>query len=235
MPAAFAGLLALGFLSTAASAQTLTITVQEGAGPTQSFTDSGSLSGAGLSAGALTVTTADYSISFLGSNASENGGSSQVQSSTTSVTDTNFLGGGAAGLLTITITATGYTGPSGSTTVTSSIGGSVTTDSGGKDSLSFNSMVNGTNLATQSFTDLPKGSYNNTISPTVSSLPSTYSMGEVLQIQLNSFNDKLNYSSSTDLTNTPVAVPEPSTMAIAGLGGLGMLGYGLRRRKALGA
>ncbi len=29
--------------------------------------------------------------------------------------------------------------------------------------------------------------------------------------------------------------PEPSTMAIAGLGALGMIGYGLRRRKALGA
>lgn len=29
--------------------------------------------------------------------------------------------------------------------------------------------------------------------------------------------------------------PEPSTMALAGLGALGMIGYGLRRRKALGA
>jgi PEP-CTERM motif len=32
-----------------------------------------------------------------------------------------------------------------------------------------------------------------------------------------------------------VVVPEPSTMAIAGLGALGLIGYGLRRRKALGA
>jgi hypothetical protein len=30
-------------------------------------------------------------------------------------------------------------------------------------------------------------------------------------------------------------VPEPSTMALAGLGALGLIGYGLRRRKALGA
>jgi hypothetical protein len=29
---------------------------------------------------------------------------------------------------------------------------------------------------------------------------------------------------------TPVAVPEPSTLAIAGLGALGFMGYGLRRR-----
>jgi hypothetical protein len=31
------------------------------------------------------------------------------------------------------------------------------------------------------------------------------------------------------------SVPEPTTLAIAGLGALGMIGYGLRRRKALGA
>jgi len=30
-------------------------------------------------------------------------------------------------------------------------------------------------------------------------------------------------------------VPEPSSLAIAGLGALGMIGYGLRRRKVLGA
>jgi len=30
-------------------------------------------------------------------------------------------------------------------------------------------------------------------------------------------------------------VPEPSTMGLAGLGALGLIGYGLRRRKALGA
>jgi PEP-CTERM motif len=34
---------------------------------------------------------------------------------------------------------------------------------------------------------------------------------------------------------TATAVPEPSTLAIAGIGALGMIGYGLRRRKALGA
>jgi hypothetical protein len=40
---------------------------------------------------------------------------------------------------------------------------------------------------------------------------------------------------NTASASTTPAVPEPSTMAIAGLGALGMIGYGLRRRKALGA
>jgi len=36
-------------------------------------------------------------------------------------------------------------------------------------------------------------------------------------------------------TSSVVAIPEPSTMAIAGIGALGMIGYGIRRRKARGA
>jgi hypothetical protein len=32
-----------------------------------------------------------------------------------------------------------------------------------------------------------------------------------------------------------VAIPEPSSFLIAGIGGLGLIGYGLRRRKAMGA
>jgi len=38
---------------------------------------------------------------------------------------------------------------------------------------------------------------------------------------------------SGDTTTSPV--PEPSSLAIAGIGALGLIGYGLRRRKALGA
>jgi hypothetical protein len=43
-------------------------------------------------------------------------------------------------------------------------------------------------------------------------------------------------SDSASFSVPPVStVPEPSSMAIAGLGGLGLIGYGLRRRKAVGA
>ncbi len=44
-----------------------------------------------------------------------------------------------------------------------------------------------------------------------------------------------NFLANDTSTASATIVPEPSTMAIAGLGALGMIGYGLRRRKALGA
>lgn len=37
-------------------------------------------------------------------------------------------------------------------------------------------------------------------------------------------------SSNTGFASGAVLVPEPSTMAIAGLGALGFVGFGLRRR-----
>jgi len=46
-------------------------------------------------------------------------------------------------------------------------------------------------------------------------------------------------TTSSNLTFQPAisvqSVPEPSTMALAGLGAMGLVGYGLRRRKAVGA
>jgi hypothetical protein len=58
----------------------------------------------------------------------------------------------------------------------------------------------------------------------------TFSENQIFNITLGA-GDTANIT----ITTTVTAVPEPSTMAIAGLGALGMIGYGLRRRKALGA
>jgi hypothetical protein len=43
------------------------------------------------------------------------------------------------------------------------------------------------------------------------------------------------YGSDVQTQSGTISSPEPSSMAIAGLGALGMIGYGLRRRKAKGA
>ena len=44
--------------------------------------------------------------------------------------------------------------------------------------------------------------------------------------------DRISVGATFAVPPTPVpGVPEPSTMAIAGLGTLGLIGYGIRRRK----
>jgi hypothetical protein len=55
----------------------------------------------------------------------------------------------------------------------------------------------------------------------------SYSLTQVANIQLTA-GGRMNFSAHEHVT----AVPELSTMAIAGLGALGLIGYGLRRRRA---
>ena len=75
--------------------------------------------------------------------------------------------------------------------------------------------------------------YLSATSSTISSLSSGFTIQETRAVTLNVKLDQINYSSTTTLTSVPV--PEPSTMAIARLGALDMIGYGLRRRRVLGA
>ncbi|HKM56048.1 MAG TPA: PEP-CTERM sorting domain-containing protein [Isosphaeraceae bacterium] len=66
---------------------------------------------------------------------------------------------------------------------------------------------------------------------------SYFSLTQALAITLGAGN-QANLTIITNLNpgeGTQAIVPEPSTLAIAGLGALGMMGYGLRRRKAQGA
>ncbi len=60
---------------------------------------------------------------------------------------------------------------------------------------------------------------------------------EILQInnQGNSSDQNLLTWGTINVTADAPSAPEPSTLAIAGLGALGFIGYGLRRRKAQGA
>ena len=60
------------------------------------------------------------------------------------------------------------------------------------------------------------------VSPYLLDLVLTFTFSGATQIEI---------SSDATTTFTGTAVPEPSSMAIAGLGLLGMIGYGLRRRR----
>jgi len=66
----------------------------------------------------------------------------------------------------------------------------------------------------------------------LTSLNSPYSLTETYAITLGA-GSSITFSSNTTLTLS--AVPEPSSAALAGLGVLGMIGYGFGRRKVRGA
>jgi len=64
------------------------------------------------------------------------------------------------------------------------------------------------------------------VTDNVSLLNAPYSVTEYLKVTLGA-GGSVNFSSITSLT----AVPEPSSLAIAGLGAMGLVGYGFRRRR----
>jgi len=66
----------------------------------------------------------------------------------------------------------------------------------------------------------------------------TYSGATILQTNTgpgctSSDQNLITWGTITTTVNTQSVTPEPSTLAIAGLGALAFMGYGLRRRKAL--
>ena len=179
------------------------------------------------------ITTADYEIDILGGRADQLPSPSELLSSAVSVTNTTGVSGKT---LTISITGTGFTAPTAPPDVTalSHLGGTVSAGSTG-DSLSLTSsvipaaFVSPFTPQTASFSG--PGSFSNDQTQTITSLPSvgtSFAMVQLLTITLNGEGDTTNYSSSLTLTT-----PEPSSLVLAGLGGLGLIGYGLRRRKAL--
>jgi len=147
-------------------------------------------------------------------------------SSTTSVVNTT----GVAGVLHITITGTGFTAPLAPPTITtdSQISGTVTQTSPAN-TLTFQSYVNGAGFGAQTPTINTGSSYSSDKPGSIASLAPNFSIKETIDITLHGKSDQVNYSSSTTLQG---AVPEPSSLAIAGLGALGLIGYGLRRGKA---
>jgi hypothetical protein len=239
-PIAPAFLLVIGLLGTSARAD-LVVTVQEGAGPVQTFSDFGAPS-LGLAAGAVVVHTANYTIDFLGGTADQNstitGPSTTTQSEVlSSTTEVELTGATPGGTLHITVTGTGYTAPTAPPTVStdSQIGGSVAATTS-TNTLNFQSFVNGVGFGVQSPSIATKASYNSDMTGSLATLASGYSIKETIDITLKSKLDQVNYSSNTTLSQTIVqSVPEPSSMVLAGIGALGMIGFGLRRRKATGA
>jgi hypothetical protein len=147
--------------------------------------------------------------------------------------------GAGTGTIYITLGDAGFTKPTappGYIQVDSSVGGSVTVPNNA-DALVLQSYIdpaNGQNgltgftpgSQTPGITGTPVQSFSNSILSTIGHLTTTYSVTEFLKITLGA-GSAFNFSSGTTVS----LVPEPSSMAIAGLGMLGMIGYGIRRRR----
>jgi len=165
---------------------------------------------------------------------------SPTSAQTTSSTTTLINNSGSTITVFVTVGSTGFTMPAGNVSVSSSVSATVAV-AGASNLLSFNSYVGGNNLQnaitgtttgspqTLNITAIASG-LSNAQSFGVNPTGSPYAMTERYQITLSG------HSSITLSGSTVVSpVPEPSSMAIAGLGALGMIGYGVRRRKVMGA
>jgi len=240
-----AALVAAGLLGTSARADIL-LEVQESGSAAQFFTlATGSPTvPLGLS-GATTVTTPDYQIQVQAGSEQQTTTQSEETSSAVKIINSDGVGGHT---LTITLTTTNFTAPVTPPSISgdSHIGGTGPTLSGASTgaSLAYTSSLAQATVApsppfpTQNIALTNSASFANDAFTTLTQLSptgpgGTFSMIETLVVSgLNGMNDNVNYSASTTLTNV---TPEPTSLMLAGLGTLGFIGYGLRRRKAMAA
>ena len=154
----------------------------------------------------------------------------------TAVSGTSLLAWTAPSSSPVTVTANtstssqqSYTGSTGSAATTSYYdsppitGQPRTTETGGP--------TPGTPVVTSGSLPLNVSPSPNVLATTLALNSGTYSLSQSITVTDASSTAPFNVTG----TSTVNAVPEPSSMAIAGIGALSMIGYGLRRRKALGA
>jgi hypothetical protein len=180
-------------------------------------------------------TYGDFAITLLGGSTKNTATKSDVLSSTTEIVNSDP---NSSHTLTIYISQTNYTLPSGSPLVVESgLSGTVNGGSVGLPNifqayadknntlLGMSDYTNGPQSATLHGTTFDTGSASGAFTRT-----GDYSLTSVSTFVLSVGGD-INYSNHINVTPTP----EPSTMALAGLGALGFVVYGLRRRKATDA
>lgn len=244
-PIIIAAVVAMGLLVTSAHADMILLVQEDGStagvSPSQPIVTAGSPVGTTVSAGAPTVTTPDFRIDILGADESQLA-LSEVTSATVRITNVT---GSSGHTLTILFTGTGFTAPTTPPNITgmSHIGGTGPVLTGSPNfNLQFFSQILQANVAPNPpFAPQNVGgpSFNNSETKTITTLTpngpgGTFSIQEAVTITgLNGNGDNMNFSGSTTLG--PTGVPEPSSLAVAALSGVGLISYGLRRRRASGA
>jgi len=165
---------------------------------------------------------------------------------------------GSGDTITVQTAATNLTLPPVTPLTLGSSGGATFTSSSRTDTMSFQSFLDPNNAAsgfpasfgvgtgTAGFTLTSPGgttpvSVSGNDTPVADiSRGSLYALSNITTVTITALGlgtsvDTGGSTTATPQENSTSIVPEPSSFAIAGLGALGMIGYGLRRRKAQGA
>jgi len=147
--------------------------------------------------------------------------------------------------LTIDAAGTGFTLPVGSTLNLSNSGAATFNFSNSGDKMTDQGFVDvgnhapppfgqGVGAAASSVTS-PGGTTGSLATPTTTAtVPGnlgTYAASQIMTIAIVSTANQATESILSQASATITSVPEPSTMAIASLGALGLIGYGIRRRR----
>ncbi len=188
----------------------------------------------------------NFNVSVLSDDSNSPGTSSLAYLEGASVHVTNNNSGVAT--LYIKLSDTGFTAPTTPPGILldSQIGGSVTVG-GSSNALTYQSYVDpkdgeatltGFTAGAQTPNITGKDSHGNSLKSysddrsilITSGLTSAYSITEYFKVTLHK-GSQVGFQSSTDLSSL---APEPSSLVLAGLGALGLIGYGLRRRMSLG-
>jgi MYXO-CTERM domain-containing protein len=228
--AVLGAILAVGVVPAHAS---LIIALQEDAGPITLV-----MTAADFTSVSFSGTFGDFNIKIDGASSDNGAAKSDLLSSDNEVQNMSS----ATHTLMVWASQNNYTLPAGSLLqVESSMGGSVNTPTLTLSNIfqayaDKNNNLLGTPFPGPAITDFTNGAQTATLNGTAFDTGSAfglftragdYSLTTVANIRLTAGGD-MNFSAHENLT----AVPEPSTMAIAGLGVLGLIGYGLRRRRA---
>jgi len=229
--AAMVGILVLGIAVPARADLEIQYSTTGVSGSYTTAVDTQSNDGPAIYSGALgsnfSVTVISGASNSPGSNEATLGANQLFLTNTSGTTQTIWL----------TVGAQGFTAPTAPPTISlqSGIGGADIQGSGGM--LKYQSFLDSNN-GQNSLTGVTEGQQSVAIGPSfstsltvpVTSLTGPFSMTELITVTLTA-GEKVAMGSTTSL----LPVPELSSMSIAGLGALGLIGYGLRRRKALGA
>jgi hypothetical protein len=211
----------------------LTISLQEDGGPIVNVGTAPNFTSVSFSG-----TFGDFRVTIDGASSDNSSPESDLLSSDNAILNTS----GATHTLHVWASQNDYTMPTGSPlNVESSMGGSVNHPTLSLSNIfqayaDKNNNLLGSPAPGPAITDFTNGTQNATANGTAFDTGSAhglftrtgnYSLTTVANIRLTGGGD-VNFSAHENVT----AVPEPSTMAIAGLGVLGLIGYGLRRRLA---